>query len=119
MEQVKKSKVLSTFIQDKQNTLIQLAQSRIRLFVNIQWEHSEKSINSFAIKNNLAETLSSLKLNYSNYYKEEYKIQFVTLKEIVNKNLHFKFKLTDIIEEVTNSVPHIIIVEINNSDNFV
>lgn len=53
------------------------------------------TLHIYAKKNNIIETSLTLSKNYSNYYKSQYTIERIFVKEIINKNPHIKVKLSN------------------------
>jgi hypothetical protein len=48
------------------------------------------SIHFYTKKDQILETALNLSMNYTNYYKKEYKIGQIIIKDIDNKNPHIK-----------------------------
>lgn len=87
-------------IKGKQIELVDCVNSKIRIFITIKWKNSNKTMNSFILKNMLMDTLLKLQYNYTNYYKSLYEIEMITILEIINRNPHIKISSLDIINEI-------------------
>ncbi len=77
-------------IQQIQNALIEDVRNNLRYYVELKWADSVGSIHFYTKKDQILETALNLSMNYTNYYKKEYKIGQIIIKDIDNKNPHIK-----------------------------
>lgn len=77
-------------IQQIQNALIEDVRNNLRYYVELKWADNMGSIHFYTKKHKILETALKLSMNYTNYYKREYKIGQIIIKEIDNKNPHIK-----------------------------
>lgn len=91
--------MLSEKVKASQFMLEQDVYDKLRYYALIEWQKNNdcvpRSIYIYAKKNNIVETSLTLSKNYSNYYKSQYTIEKIFVKEIINKNPHIKVKLTN------------------------
>jgi len=77
-------------IQQIQNALIEDVRNNLRYYVELKWADNMGSIYIYTKKDQILETALKLSMNYTNYYKREYKIGQIIIKDIDNKNPHIK-----------------------------
>jgi len=76
-------------VQQIQNTLIEDVHNNLSYYVQLKWSNG-RSIHLYTKRNKLFETILDLSTNYTNYWKIDYKIDKIIIKEIKSRNPHIK-----------------------------
>ena len=79
-----------TSIQQIQNALIEDVNSKFRYYVELKWDNNMGSIHIYTHKDKLFQTVLNLANGYNNYWKKEYIVESVIIKEVINRNPHIK-----------------------------
>lgn len=79
-------------LQQIQNTLVEDVWNKSTYYAELKLcnKMESKSIHLYAKKHKLFETILELSTNYTNYYKKDFIINSVIIKEIKSKNPHIK-----------------------------
>jgi len=80
-------------IQEIQNILTQKVKNNLYYFIQVNWDDNMGCINVLVKKHKLFDKVLELTASYSKYYNREYKIKYITVKEIKNKNPHIKINI--------------------------
>jgi hypothetical protein len=79
-------------IEQIQNSLIENVRQHLRYSVKVKFSGGSV-VPLYAKHKNLTNDILDLSTNYTRYWKKEYKIESVSIEEIVNKNPHIKIKV--------------------------
>lgn len=77
-------------VQQMQNALIEDVHNKLSYYIELKWANNMGSIHIYTKKSKLFQTVLVLSNNYTNYWKKEYKIGQIIVKEIKNKNPHIR-----------------------------
>jgi len=77
-------------VQKIQSILIEKVNNNLSYYIELKWTDNMGSIHIYTKKHKLLQRILNLSENYTNYYKKEYKIQKIIIKQIINKNPHIK-----------------------------
>lgn len=82
----------SPFIECMQNKLLEEVNSKVRLYIKINW-HNGNIIKVITNKNNIMETALRLKYTHEQFYGINYFIKSIQILEYINKNPHIPLRL--------------------------
>lgn len=77
-------------VQQMQTSLTNDVYSKLCYFVELKWSNRMGSIHFYTKKDKLSEKSLELSTNYTKYWKENYTIDEIIIKEIKNTNPHIK-----------------------------
>lgn len=80
-------------VQKIQSILIEKVNNNLSYYVELTWANNMGSIHVYTKKHKLFQRILNLSENYTNYYKKEYKIEKIIIKQIINKNPHIKINI--------------------------
>lgn len=80
-------------VQQIQTSLIEDVHNNLRYYVELKWSNKMGSIHFYTKKDKLFETALKISTNYTKYWKKNYTIDKIIIKEIKNRNPHIKINI--------------------------
>ena len=84
-------------VQSIQNILIEEVRNNLTYYVQLKWRNNMGYINIYTKKYNLLKQAVDLSTNHTRYWKKQYEIDNLIIKEIKNNNPHIKINIDDLV----------------------
>ena len=89
----KENKERNMLVEQMKNKLIEDVHNKLLYYVELKWSNNMGSIHIYTKKYNLFEKVLELCNNYSKYWKKNYTVNKIIIKEINNRNPHIKINI--------------------------